>query len=127
MAKVKIAQNPTFIAPVEIPRIGCAPVKVDFEFKYMDRETLADTFDKWNKARTALAESVSDGDRSLQHITAAEIALQVEQIKDLVVGWAFEDAFSEASITALVSTCVAAPQAVIDAYQAAYAPARLGN
>ena len=34
MAKFKIAQNPTFKADVEIPRVGGEFIKVPFEFKY---------------------------------------------------------------------------------------------
>ncbi|ARD12431.1 MULTISPECIES: phage tail assembly chaperone [Pseudomonas syringae group] len=127
MAKIKIAQNPTFKAPVMIPRIGEAAVKVDFEFKYMDRTELAEMFGRWNKARAELnAKSVEDG-MSWEKVTASEIALQVEQIKEVVTGWSFDDKFTGEAVAALVTTCVGAPQAVIDAYQSAYDPARLGN
>ncbi|MCF9000470.1 phage tail assembly chaperone [Pseudomonas syringae] len=127
MAKIKIAQNPTFKAPVMIPRIGEAAVKVDFEFKYMDRTELAEMFGRWNKARAELnAKSIEDG-MSWEKVTASEIALQVEQIKEVVTGWSFDDKFTGEAVAALVTTCVGAPQAVIDAYQSAYDPARLGN
>ncbi|GAB0059090.1 phage tail assembly chaperone [Pseudomonas syringae] len=127
MAKIKIAQNPTFKAPVMIPRIGEVPVKVEFEFKYMDRTALAEMFGRWNTARSDLnAKRIDDG-ITWQEVTASEIALQVEQIKDVVTGWSFDDKFTDEAIVALVTTCVGAPQAVIDAYQSAYDPARLGN
>jgi len=127
MAKIKIAQNPTFKAPVMIPRIGEVPVKVDFEFKYMDRKALAEMFERWNTARADLnAKRIDDG-ITWQEVTASEIALQVEQIKDVVTGWSFDDKFTDEAVAALVNTCVGAPQAVIDAYQSAYDPARLGN
>ncbi|WP_439851154.1 phage tail assembly chaperone [Pseudomonas syringae] len=127
MAKIKIAQNPTFKAPVLIPRIGEAAVKVDFEFKYMDRTELAEMFERWNKARAELnAKRIDDG-ITWQEVTASEIALQVEQIKDIVTGWSFDNKFTGEAVAELVTTCVGAPQAVIDAYQSAYAPARLGN
>ncbi len=127
MAKIKIAQNPTFKAPVMIPRIGEAAVKVDFEFKYMDRTELAEMFGRWNKARAELnAKSIEDG-MSWEKVTASEIALQVEQIKEVVTGWSFDDKFTGEAVAELVTTCVGAPQAVIDAYQSAYDPARLGN
>ncbi|WP_370683015.1 phage tail assembly chaperone [Pseudomonas syringae pv. atrofaciens] len=127
MAKIKIAQNPTFKAPVMIPRIGEAAVKVDFEFKYMDRTQLAEMFERWNKARAELnAKRIDDG-ITWQDVTASEIALQVEQIKDIVTGWSFDNKFTGEAVAELVTTCVGAPQAVIDAYQSAYDPARLGN
>ncbi|MBV1814527.1 phage tail assembly chaperone [Pseudomonas viridiflava] len=127
MAKIKIAQNPTFKAPVMIPRIGELPVKVDFEFKYMDRKALAEMFESWNKARKDLNTKTTEDGMTWQEVTSAEILLQVQQIKDVVTGWGFDDKFSDESITALVTTCVGAPQAVIEAYQGAYDPARLGN
>lgn len=127
MAKIKIAQNPTFKAPVMIPRIGEAAVKVDFEFKYMDRTELAEMFGRWNKARAELSSKHTDDGITWQEVTASEIALQVEQIKEVVTGWSFDDKFNGEAVAALVTTCVGAPQAVIDAYQSAYDPARLGN
>lgn len=127
MAKIKIAQNPTFKAPVMIPRIGEAAVKVEFEFKYMGRTELAEMFGRWNKVRAELNSKHTDDGITWQEVTASEIALQVEQIKDVVTGWSFDDKFTDEAVTALVTTCVGAPQAVIDAYQSAYDPARLGN
>ncbi|MNP82125.1 hypothetical protein D3C76_1806680 [compost metagenome] len=53
--------------------------------------------------------------------------LQAEQIKAVTVGWGFDDKFNDEAIHELVTTCVGAPQAVLDAYQQAYNPARLGN
>lgn len=127
MAKIKIAQNPTFKAPVMVPRIGEAPVKVEFEFKYMDRNALAEMFQRWNMDRAGLNSKRIDDGITWQEVTASEIALQVNQIKDVVTGWAFDDKFTAEAVAALVTTCVGAPQAVIDAYQSAYDPARLGN
>ncbi|WP_454869429.1 phage tail assembly chaperone [Pseudomonas gorinensis] len=62
-----------------------------------------------------------------EQATERQIALEVGQIKDIVVGWSFDEAFTDESITELVTTCVGAPAAVLDAYQAAYAVARRGN
>lgn len=53
--------------------------------------------------------------------------LQADQIKAVTVGWGFDDKFTDQAIFDLVTTCVGAPQAVLDAYQEAYNPARLGN
>jgi len=127
MAKIKISQNPTFKAKVAIPRVGAEPVSVEFEFKYMDRLALAAHFDKWNAARDEHAKKVQEDDMSWQEATGAEIALQVGQLKDIVASWAFDEKLSDESLTALVTTCIGAPQAVLEAYQTAYQPARLGN
>ncbi|WP_095093841.1 phage tail assembly chaperone [Pseudomonas sp. Irchel 3A5] len=127
MAKIKIAQTPTFTAKVGIPRVGGEPVQVEFTFAYLNRLELSALFDKWNLARDAHAVKVKEEGMSWQEATASEIALQVSQIKEIVTGWAFDDKFDDESITALVTTCVGAPQAVLEAYQGAYNPARLGN
>lgn len=127
MASFKIAQNATFKTEVEIPRVGLDPVKVEFEFKYRDRKELSAMFDKWNAARDAMASEAANEGATWEETTSAEIKLQASQIKDIVVGWAFDDEFSDAAIVDLVTTCVGAPAAVIDAYQASYAVARRGN
>lgn len=127
MAKIKISQNPTFKAKVAIPRVGADPVSVEFEFKYMDRLALAAHFDKWNAARDEHAKKVQEDDMSWQEATGAEIALQVGQLKDIIESWGFDEKLSDESLTALVTTCIGAPQAVLEAYQTAYQPARLGN
>ncbi|MEB6589616.1 phage tail assembly chaperone [Pseudomonas asiatica] len=127
MAKIKIAQNPTFTGEVQLPRIGGAPVPVDFQFRYMDRVELAGMFDRWNKARDAWAEEVKESGATWEEATAGEIALQAGQLGEIVTGWDLEDEFSQEAIVDLVRTCTGAPKAVIDAFQAAYSPARLGN
>lgn len=127
MAKIKIAQDPTFSAVVQIPRIGAEPVPVEFQFRYLDRVALAEMFDQWNKARDAWAAKAQEEGVSWKDATTAEIKLQADQLKDIVVGWDLDDEFSDDAILDLVRTCTGAPKAVIDAYQAAYSPARLGN
>ena len=127
MASFKIAQNATFKAEVEIPRVGFDAIKVEIEFKYRDRKELSKYYDKWNTERDALIqESIKDGS-TWEEATAGQIALEAGQLKDIVVGWSFEEDFTEEAIIELVTTCVGAPAAVIDAYQAAYAVARRGN
>lgn len=126
MAKIRIAQNPTFKAFVSIPIVGGEPEKIEFTFKYRDRPGLAALFDEWNlkrdKARTALGESPT-----LSEIVAADTEQQSQQIKDLVVGWGFDDKFDDKSIRALVTSCQGAAEAVVNAYQSAFNQARLGN
>ncbi|WP_136477252.1 phage tail assembly chaperone [Pseudomonas sp. DG56-2] len=127
MAKIKIAQNPTFGAAVQLPRVGSAPVEVGFEFRYLDRIALSEMFDRWNKARDAWAEKAKEEGVSWKDATAAEIELQADQLKDIVAGWDLDDEFSDDAILDLVRTCTGAPKAVIDAFQSAYSAARLGN
>jgi hypothetical protein len=127
MAKIRISQNPTFKAKVAIPRVGGKPEEVEFEFKYMDRLALSALFDKWSSARDEHANKVKEDGVSWQEATASEIGIQVAQLRDIISGWAFDEKLSDESLTALVTTCIGAPQAVLDAYQSAYNPARLGN
>lgn len=127
MAKIKIAQNPTFTAVVHVPRIGAEPAPVEFQFRYMDRLALSEMFDRWNKARDALAEKSTKEGATWGSVTASEIDFQAKQLGEIVTGWDLEDEFSAEAIADLVRTCTGAPKAVIDAYQAAYSPARLGN
>ncbi|NWB20078.1 phage tail assembly chaperone [Pseudomonas sp. D4002] len=126
MAKIRIAQNPTFKALVSIPIVGGEPEKIEFTFKYRDRPGLAALFDEWNlkrdEARAALGESPT-----LSEIVAADTEQQSQQIKDLVVGWGFDDKFEDKSIRALVTSCQGAAEAVVNAYQSAFNQARLGN
>lgn len=125
----KIAQKATFKADVEIPRAGGAAIKVQFEFKYRDRKELAALFAGWQERAKEDQESFAakaDG-LTLIDITDAHIERQVEQVQELVVGWAFDDKLSPESIRALVETSAGAGDAIVAAYQKAFAPARLEN
>ncbi|MGY2258115.1 phage tail assembly chaperone [Pseudomonas sp. SDO55104_S430] len=127
MASFKIAPGATFKTEVEIPRVGFDPVKVEIEFKYRDRKELSKYYDKWNTQRDALTQEAMKDGATWEAATERQIALEVGQIKDIAVGWGFDEEFTEEAITELVTTCVGAPAAVLDAYQKAYAVARLGN
>ncbi|WP_223464852.1 phage tail assembly chaperone [Pseudomonas sp. GL-RE-26] len=127
MASFKIAQNATFKADVEIPRVGFDPVKVEIEFKYRDRKELSKYYDKWNAERDALAKEAMKDGATWEAATARQIVLEVGQIKDIVAGWSFDEEFTDESIAELAATCVGAPAAVLEAYQKAYESARRGN
>ncbi|HEX8591752.1 MAG TPA: phage tail assembly chaperone [Pseudomonas sp.] len=129
MAKFKIAQNPTFKADVDIPRVGGAVIKVPFEFRYRDRKELAALFAGWQaKVKEDQESFAAKADElTLIDVTEADIERQVEQVQALVSGWGFEDKLSPESIRALVETSAGAGQAIVDAYQQAFATARLGN
>lgn len=127
MTKITLAHNPTFSASVALPRVGHAPLEVQFEFRYLDRLALAKLFDEWSEARDALIAQAKEEGISWATMTAEEIRFQAEQLKAIVLGWDLDDPFDDAALHTLVQTCTGAPKAVIDAYQSAYAPARLGN
>lgn len=126
MAKIRIAQNATFNAPVLIPIVGSAPEKVEFTFKYRDRAELAALFDEWNEARDKARAALGDKP-SWSEIVAVDTEQQTQQIKDLVVGWGFDDEYNDDSIVAFVKSCQGAAESVVKAYEGAYSQARLGN
>lgn len=126
MTKIRIAQNATFNAPVLIPIVGSAPEKVEFNFKYRDRAELAAMFDEWNEKRKKAQAALGDKP-SWSEIVAVDTEQQTQQIKDLVVGWGFDDEYSDDNIVAFVKSCQGAAEAVVKAYEGAYSQARLGN
>ncbi|WP_415760327.1 phage tail assembly chaperone [Pseudomonas sp. LT1P18] len=129
MAKFKIAQNPTFKADVDIPRVGGTTIKVPFEFKYRDRKELAALFAGWQEKTKEDQEAfVAKGDElSLVDITASHIDRQIEQVRELVTGWGFDDKLSVETIRALVETSAGAGEAIVETYQKAFSSVRLGN
>jgi hypothetical protein len=129
MAKFKIAQDPTFKKDVDIPRVNGTVNKVPFEFKYRDRKELAKLFASWNEAIKDDQERFAEkgDDITLVDITDAHIDRQIEQVTELVVGWGFDDKLSPESIRALVETSAGAGDAIVKAYQEAFAAVRLGN
>ncbi|ALI04383.1 hypothetical protein C1Y08_20555 [Pseudomonas sp. FW306-02-F02-AA] len=125
MAKFKLIQNPTFKADVMIPRVGGDPVKVPFEFKYRDRTDLAALYTEWSERNKALGLKVEE--MGLEEFTAAQIDIQVEQIKAVVVSWDFDVKLTDENIRILVSSIASTPSAVLSAYSEAFSQARLGN
>lgn len=127
MAKFSIAPKPTFTVDVAIPQVGGKPALVPFTFKYRDRTALAELFDSWKEKAEAIRERFKGAEPTLTEITAAEIEQGVDQIKDLVVSWGFNDKLNDESITALVKSCIGVSDAVVKAYSEAFGKARLGN
>lgn len=125
MAKIKIAPNPTFVAQVQIPRVGGDPLPVSFTFNYLDRLGLAAFLDQ----QKADSETLINGsaERSTLDQAKAEIEVQVKHMGQLVQAWDFDDELSEASLRALATTFAGSPDAVLKAYFEAYRQARLGN
>lgn len=128
MAKFSIAMNPTFKVDVEIPRVGAAPVKVPFVFKVIGRKELGKIYDKWGEISTSMKGQLDDGEiTSYEDLAGSDIELQVQQIKDITVGWGFEDKFDDESIYALCDTCVDAASAIVEAFQKGYSDNRSKN
>ncbi|QKZ05824.1 phage tail assembly chaperone [Pseudomonas eucalypticola] len=129
MTTFKIAQDATFKANVAIPRVGGDSVLVPFEFKYRDRAELAELFTGWQERSAKDQElfKARGADLTLVEVTEAQMSLEFDQVKDLVVGWGFDDPFEDEAIRALILTSVGAGKAIVDAYQAAFRAAREGN
>lgn len=133
MAKsFKVQMNPTFNAAVKIPRVGGDPLNVTFTFKVLDRKSLARVFDKWKKDNIALIEAAKEAGENGTEFTMEdwadrEIELQIEQIKDIVIGWGFSDEFNDENIEALVTTSVSVTDVILEQYNEAYTRARSGN
>lgn len=121
MARFKIATNPTFKADVDVPRIGGDPLKVPFTFKVLTRSELAGLYDKWSESVKEMAEMEAT---NFTAMAEADIKLQMERIKDIVISWGFDEEFNDENIRALVETSVQAGEAVLEAYQAAYSEIR---
>ena len=133
MAKLyQIVHKPTFNAKVSIPRIGGEPIEVNFTYQVKDRKELAKVFDSWKKEAEAMYEEAKKAEEegngfTLEEWAEKEIALQVKQVKDIVVGWGFEDEFNDENIELLVSTAISVTDAITSSYNEAYTKARVGN
>lgn len=134
MAKrFSIAQDATFKQKVKIPRVGGKPIDVEFEYKYFTRPQLDKINQEWQEASTEMLErweKVKQETGSLPPLPVMneeETTLNVKQLKDIVVGWEFDEEFNDESIRALVESSVAASDSVISAYNEAYQKAKSGN
>lgn len=129
--KFSINQNPTFTQVAKIPRIGGDPIAVEFTYKYFTRPQLTALNDQWSKARKELVESWDkareEGTLQLADMNEGETGFNVNQLKDVLLGWAFDEEFNEENIRALVESSIGATDAVLSAYNEAYEKAKLGN
>ena len=125
MAKFKIAQNPTFSTDVSIPRVGADAIDVKFTYRVLSRKQLAAMYDKWSDAAKSF--DLDDESITFSSLAEADIETQLQQIKDIVIGWGFEDEYNDENIIALCDTCTQAAQAIVEAYRVAYAENRSKN
>lgn len=141
--RFKIENNPTFKEVVKIPRIGGEPIEVEFEFKYLTRKELASLYDSWQDKLNSFIKNISDtadkdfeggnsggnsiDNMSLLEATEMELNLSVDQIKDITVGWGFEDEFNDENIERLIESSLHVSKVITEAYQEAYTKVKLGN
>jgi len=126
MAKsFKIQTNPTFKSVVKVPRVGAEPLEVSFTFKVKDRKALAKMFGEWKADHEELVKGSED--YSLEDWADKEIEMQVKQLKDIVVGWGFDDEFNDENIEALVSSVISVTDEIQSTYNDAYTRAKAGN
>lgn len=128
----KQQMNPTFKATVKVPRVGGEPLAVGFTFKALGRRELAAVFDKWKTQNLELHDRAIEAEKDGVPMTLSqwadhEIDIQLEQIKDIVVGWGFSDEFNDENIEELISTSVSVTDAILEQYNEAYTRAREGN
>ena len=125
MAKFQIAQNPTFTTNVSIPRVGSDPIEVPFTYRVIGRKQLAALYDKWSDASKSF--NLDDDEITFGSLAEADTEIQRQQIKDIVMGWGFDDEFNDENILALCDTCTHAAQAIVEAYRKEYAESRSKN
>ena len=124
--KFQINPNPTFKSKVKIPRPNNEFLQVEFEFKYHPRKELAKIYDKWSEDAKGLQSKINQ-ESSYAELTDAELGLYISRIKEIVIGWEFEDKFDDAAIDALLQTHPKVADAIISSYQEACSGAALGN
>lgn len=123
MAKFTISQPKTFKADVPIPQLGGEPLLVPFEFNVFTREALAKIQDEWVKNEPHVT---GDDITHVDYIKKVN-ASKVKQVKQLVVGWGFDDTYNDENIAHLVNTIIGSDEAIVRTFFTEIAKARLGN
>lgn len=87
MGKLNFNPNPTFKLTVKIPVPGADAGELTMEFKHLHPTT-------WNDLRKKAEKDMEDakGDQEKQ------LAVMVQAIKELAVGWAWEQEFNDENI-----------------------------
>lgn len=94
MAKLKLEPNPTFDAPVSIPRPGLDPVDVRFTFRHRTRSAVL-----------AWIESIGKDQKA-----------DIDQVMDVASGWELDDAFTREHVEALCENYGGASRAILETY-----------
>lgn len=132
MAKrFSIAQNTTFKHVAQIPRVGDKPISVQLEYKYFPRPKLNEITDVWSKKHSEMVDEWNRereaGTLELVKMNRDETEFDISRLKDILVGWEFDEEFNDENIKALVESNIGTVDAVISAYNEAYQKAKLGN
>lgn len=96
-------------------------------FAYKDREALSAFADEQIQHSKQFAEQAKEEGVTVVDLTFKTIDFQVKHLAEIIVGWGFEDELNEQNIRALACSAASVPDAILKAYQNAYADARLGN
>lgn len=103
MAKLTLAAEPTFVAPVSIPVPGANPVAVKFTFRWRTADELK-TWAEDNAKKT-----------------------DAELVQSMCTGWELDDAWSPENIQALCDKYQQASAALVNTYAAELRGARAKN
>ncbi|MCY1374625.1 Phage tail assembly chaperone [compost metagenome] len=125
--KFKIDQDPTFDKTVGIDRAGGSKIDVGFVFKYRIQSEVAAMTDEWGERRRKAAEEHEGKEGTVSSFVSVRIGLEIEELKDIIVAWDFDDPVNDGSIRRLVESVQTARDAIVNAYFAGLNPARLGN
>lgn len=128
MAKsFKIQNNPTFKATVHVPRIGADDLAVTFEFKVVRRDFLGALTDKWREDAVAMFTKAKEEEWNYERLSNEEIKLHTTQVLDIVVGWGFEDKFTEENVSELCASSAFVLDAITEVYHEAFQRSKSGN
>lgn len=103
MAKLSINAAPTFKGKVSIPVAGADPVVMEFTFKHRTKDELAE-FTSTRKDKT-----------------------DTESVTDMIVGWEFEEEFSNAAIETMLQNYIGAAEAIFRIYLSELLQAKAKN
>lgn len=129
MAQFKLSVNPTFQQEISLPVVGSDPMVIKFTFKYFTRKELAAIFDKWavqSQEYIAKITKISEESGSLTNVDwiEDEVDLQVKQLKDIVVGWSFDEELNDENLAKLCDLLPGAPDKIVSEYREAYTKTR---
>lgn len=127
--KFKIAQDPTFTAPVTIARAGGGSIEVGFTFKYRTQSEIAELLEVWEKRRKDVADELEEKgeELSMKQRVDLKIGIEAKEVADLVSAWEFDDECNEDSTHRLLQSSMTALDSIKKSYFDGLNPARLGN
>lgn len=127
MSKFSIAQQPEFVLEVSIPRIGGEAAPVPFTFHFLEREKFASYLDRKEAHRQEMLALIRAEASSVTEVTKRATAFQLKELKGIIKDWGFTEPYNAKNLAALVGSMASVPEAIFEAFERGYAPARLGN